>query len=325
MWSEAAYWIVLPSFLVTTLGVYLVLAPRWGIIDRPNDRSSHAAPTVRGGGVIFPLAGIIWFIGFQVHWDYWFAALLLVATISFWDDVRQLPAGIRLLSHGLAVALVFYQIQFAGWPIMLLVAAVIICVGTLSAFNFMDGINGITGLQALVSLFTFWFINTYIVAFTDESFVISFSLATVVFLFFNFRKRARCFAGDVGSVSLALVQIFLLLQLIQHTHYLGWVLFVLVFGVDSVVTIVARIWRWEKLWTPHRTHVYQYLSNELKYDHRVISASYASSQLVISAVTIRAFMRGDTMLPWLIGMVWLVIFLLLRNWVLRQVRTIAQV
>ncbi len=319
------YWILLPSLLMMSVGVYLRVAPRWGIVDRPNDRSSHDFPTVRGGGIVFPLAGIIWFFGFENQWVYLLASLIIVSVVSFWDDVRQLPAGVRLLSHVLAIALIFYQVPFVGWPAVLLAAAFIICVGTLSAFNFMDGINGITGLQAVVAFFIFWFINANLIAFTQSNLVLSFLVATLIFLFYNLRKKARCFAGDVGSISLALVQIFLLLQLIQQTGYLGWVLLFLVFGLDSVVTILARIQRREKLWTPHRTHVYQYLANELGYDHRWVSAAYAGAQLVISVAAVLAFKQGSWILPWLIGCIWLVLFLLMRKWVLQQVKTVVRI
>lgn len=320
MSSEIFLGVVLPVILFSSLTIYFRLAMRWRIMDVPSERSSHSIPTVRGGGIIFPITALVWFVHSGGHHTLFLAGFLVAAFVSFGDDLRPLPVLVRLMAHMMAMALVFYEVQFSGWPIVLILSAFIVSVGALSAFNFMDGINGISGLQALVTLVVFWFINSQVVTFTHPELIASFLIATVIFLFFNFRKRARCFAGDVGSVSLAMLQIFLLLDLIQQTQYLGWVMLVLVFGLDSVVTLVERIRKGEKLWLPHRTHMYQYLANELQTDHRWIATAYASAQMVISLLVILAFQAGRQSIPWLIGGVGFVVYIGLRRAVLQKIR-----
>jgi UDP-N-acetylmuramyl pentapeptide phosphotransferase/UDP-N-acetylglucosamine-1-phosphate transferase len=167
----------------------------------------------------------------------------------------------------------------------------IIGIGAVNAFNFMDGINGITGLYSLVNMATLYFINSYIISFTSTTLITYVLLSVVIFLFFNFRPRARCFAGDVGSVTLAFVQIFLILQLIYVTNNYGWSLLLLLYGIDSIVTIIYRLKRKENIFKAHRSHLYQYFSNELGVPHLMMSLSYGLIQLVCNIFLI-LFLTG---------------------------------
>jgi UDP-GlcNAc:undecaprenyl-phosphate GlcNAc-1-phosphate transferase len=284
---------VMVAVLAVTELLYFRIAVRLKIIDKPNERSSHQKPVIRGGGIIFLVALLIWFCYGGFAWPWFMIGVTSVAIVSFADDILSLSPRIRFTIHLIAVLLMFYQLSLFGWPVALVIVAAIVCIGALNAFNFMDGINGITGVYALVSLLTFLYIHYYSIPFTDVSLVVTTVIGVVVFLFFNFRKQARCFAGDVGSVTIAFVQIFLLLQLIYKTGNYAWALLFLVFGTDSVVTILYRLKNKENIFKPHRTHLYQYLSNDLKIPHLWVSTLYGIIQLAVNSIVIRHCKQFD--------------------------------
>lgn len=153
----------------------------------------------------------------------------------------------------------------------------------------MDGINGITGLYTLAVLLPMIYVNNYVQTFTQNDFLLFPLLASVVFLFFNFRKQAKCFAGDVGSVSIAFWIVTLLLLLIIETQNLIWIGFLLVYGVDAVCTILHRIYLKQNIMEAHRLHFYQILANECKTDHREVSMIYFGAQLICSALIIALY------------------------------------
>jgi UDP-N-acetylmuramyl pentapeptide phosphotransferase/UDP-N-acetylglucosamine-1-phosphate transferase len=221
--------------------------------------------------------------------------------------------------HFIAMILVFYTVGLFSWSWWLIILAYIVSVGALNAFNFMDGINGITGIYSLVMLLTFLWIQQNIVLFTDATFIVINVLSILVFLFFNFRKKARCFAGDVGSVAMAFILIFLLLQLVYTTENLLWVLLFYIYGIDSVVTIMYRLKRGENIFKPHRTHLYQYLCNEMKWQHRTVSVIYGIAQFIVNVILIYS-MRHDA---WVIIVILVVsvpiVYLAVRESILRNI------
>jgi len=292
---------------------YFRIADKFNIIDKPNNRSSHAIPTIRGGGIVFIVALLFWFFLFEFTFPFMVAGACLIAFISFLDDIKEQPPLVRSGLQLISLLLLLWQVNFFNEHILLVSVAIIVVVGAVNAFNFMDGINGITGVYALFNLTTFWYVNKFVAAFTSESLIIIVLSGVFVFLFFNFRMKARCFAGDVGSVTLAYIQIFLLLQLIVETNHYGWVLMVLVFGIDSVVTIGYRLSRGDNIFKPHRTHLYQYLCNELQYSHLLVSLLYGIVQLLINGLIIYSFVSsGDILLLVVVGVVYSLIYLLLR-------------
>lgn len=284
------YFIVGVSLLIIEVA-YFRIAIRYNIIDRPNDRSSHVNHAIRGGGVIFIVAVLIWFFTHELLWPWFICGAVGIAAISFLDDIISLDPAVRAVVQLMAVVLLFIQVWPLEWPVQLIIIAVVVCIGALNAFNFMDGINGITGVYALVALFTFGYIQQQIISFTDISLLSVVVLSVFVFLFFNFRHKARCFAGDIGSITIAFILIFLLLQLIQVTGNFLWPLLFLVYGTDSIVTIIYRLKRKENIFKPHRTHLFQYLSNELKWSHRLVALLYGSVQLVINCVLVNTLVR----------------------------------
>ena len=261
---------------------YFKLADHFNIIDKPNHRSSHTAITIRGGGIIFPFAILAFSFYAGFVYPYFLVGLLLIGFISFMDDIRELSSKVRMLFHITAVALLFYQLNLFVFPFYWILLALVFVIGTINAINFMDGINGITGCYGLVTLVTLQYVNSAIVHFTADGFLIVSILAVLVFNFFNFRTKAKCFAGDVGSVSLAFIILFFLLQLIIKTNNPGYFALLLLYGLDAVTTIIFRLFRKENIFKAHRSHLYQFLANEKKLPHVLVASLYALVQLVIN-------------------------------------------
>ena len=251
------------------------------IIDKPNERSSHTRITLRGGGIIFYFGALAYFL--TNHWEYpWFIlALTLITFISFVDDIRSISQGLRLMLHFTAMALMFYQWGLFTLPWWWIIVALIVCTGIINAYNFMDGINGITGGYSLVILGALAYINAEIAQFVEPALIYTVLCSVLVFCFFNFRKKAKCFAGDVGSVSIAFILLFLIGKLILKTEDFSWIILLAVYGVDSVLTIVHRLILHENIGLPHRKHMYQLMANELKIPHVAVSLVYMFTQAVI--------------------------------------------
>ena len=277
------YFIITALLLAAEL-VYFRIADRFNIIDKPNQRSSHSSIVLRGGGIIFVLGLWIWaaFFGFQNIW--FLIAVTLVAGISFIDDIHSLPDSVRLVAQFAAMALMFYQLDILHWNMWwIILIAMIVCVGASNIINFMDGINGITGAYALASLLPLFLLNKKI-GFTDESLILVAALADLVFCCFNFRPKgkAKCFAGDVGSIGVAYILLFLIGSLILATGDVTYLIFLLVYGVDGCLTIVHRILLHENLGEAHRKHAYQLMANELRIGHVKVASFYALLQLAVS-------------------------------------------
>lgn len=264
--------------------VYFKIADKCNIIDKPNERSSHSAIVLRGGGIIFLIGVWLWsaFYGFQYPW--FLAAVTLAAGISFVDDIHSLPDSIRLVVQFTAMGLMFQQLDILHldmWWVVIL--ALIVCVGASNIINFMDGVNGITAGYSLAVLIPLLIMN-HKIGFMEESFLVVVILSVLVFSIFNFRERgkAKCFAGDVGSVGIAFIMLFAIGKLVMATGDVTWLLFLLVYGVDGCLTICHRILLHENLGEAHRKHAYQLMANELKMSHVVVSLIYMALQLVVS-------------------------------------------
>ena len=264
--------------------VYFRIADRCNIIDRPNERSSHSTIVLRGGGIIFMLGLWIWaaFYGFGYPW--FVVAVTLIAGVSFVDDIRSLPDSVRLVAQFVAMGLMFYQLDMLHWEMWwVVILALIVSVGATNIINFMDGINGISGGYALASLIPIYILNKEM-GFVEESLVVTVILADVVFCLFNFRPKgnAKCFAGDVGSIGIAFILLFMIGQLIMRTGDVTYLVFLLVYGVDGCLTIIHRIMLHENLGEAHRKHAYQLMANELKIGHVKVSLLYMGIQMAVS-------------------------------------------
>lgn len=263
---------------------YFKIADKFNIIDKPNERSSHSTIVLRGGGIIFLFGIWIWSVFFAFPYIWFLLAVTLIAGISFIDDVRSLPDSVRLIAQFIAMAMMFYQLDILHmdmWWVVFL--ALIVCVGASNVMNFMDGINGITGAYAMASLIPLYLLNEKM-QFVDNSLIAVVALANIVFCIFNFRPKgkAKCFAGDVGSIGVAYILLFLIGRLVLITGDVTYLIFLLVYGVDGVLTICHRIMLHENLGEAHRKHAYQLMANELKIGHVKVSSLYAAIQLAVS-------------------------------------------
>ena len=281
--------------------LYFKVADRYNIIDKPNQRSSHTTVTLRGGGIIFWFSALLYFVQNIQNNYFFFTGITLVSLVSFWDDIQSLSNKIRISVHFLSITLIFYDLGlFNLVPIWGVVIAYILAIGLINAYNFMDGINGITGLYTLVVMGSLLYVNTYVQWFTDSVFIKYAMIASLVFLFFNYRKKAKCFAGDVGSIAIAFWVIYLVLKLILVTNSLIWLLFLAVYGVDAICTIIHRLYLKQNIFEAHRLHLYQVLSNEYKIQHRLVSIYYAIVQIAISVLVIYFYQKVQDMVLFLI-------------------------
>ena len=285
------YLIIFVLLLVAEL-VYFKIADKFNIIDKPNQRSSHSTIVLRGGGVIFALSMIVWAVMMAVQSECqtvvsylpFLAGLLMVAGVSFWDDVKSLPDSVRLIVQFVAMGLMFWSMNIMHWNMWWIVLiALIVCVGATNVINFMDGINGITAGYSLAVLLPLVLLNQELV-FMEPSFLVVAILGVLVFCIFNFRPKgkAKCFAGDVGSIAIAFIMLFAIGKLVVLTGDVTYLIFLLVYGVDGCLTICHRILLHENLGEAHRKHAYQLMANELKIGHVKVSLLYMSLQLVVS-------------------------------------------
>ncbi|WP_337634037.1 MraY family glycosyltransferase [Prevotella sp.] len=296
------YIIIFVLLLVAEL-VYFRIADKCNIIDKPNQRSSHSTIVLRGGGIIFLIGAWMWSLFFGFDYPWFLAGLTLVAGVSFVDDIHSLPDSVRLVAQFAAAAMAFYQLDILHWEMWWIVlVALIVYVGATNVINFMDGINGITAGYALAVLIPLGLLNTNYQelatnlttnyssnvssegVFVDQSLIFTTIIAAIVFCIFNFRPKgkAKCFAGDVGSIGIAFIMLFLLGNVIIKTGDITWLVFLLVYGVDGCLTIVHRIMLHENLGEAHRKHAYQIMANELKIGHVKVTLLYMAMQLAVS-------------------------------------------
>ncbi len=261
---------------------YFRIADRFNIIDKPNLRSSHKTIVLRGGGIIFLFGIWLYAAFFGLNYPWFILGLSLIGLVSFVDDIHSLPDSVRLVVQFAAMFLMFYQfdiLNLQDWWMVLI--ALIVCVGIINAYNFMDGINGITGGYSIAVLLPMLYLNER-QGFISQSYLYVVGLSLLVFCFFNFRKKAKCFAGDVGSISIAFILLFALGKLVLSTGDLSYLTFLAVYGADAVLTICHRIQLHENLGEAHRKHAYQLMANELKMPHVAVSSIYMFLQLAIS-------------------------------------------
>jgi len=267
--------------------IYFRIAKNYNIIDRPNHRSSHTKVTIRGGGIVFSIAILLATITQGLSEIYFVLGLFLISLISFIDDLSPLSNRIRIIFHVIAVALLFYQLNLYHLSLSVVLLAFIFVIGTLNAINFMDGINGITGGYGLIALCSLWFLNRQF-AFTTSSYLLAAVVGVVVFCFFNFRKKAKCFAGDVGSLSLAFIILYFVLLVVIYTQNIKYILLLFVYGVDTITTILLRLWRRENIFKAHRSHFYQFLANEKQIPHLMVALLYMITQALVNIIIITA-------------------------------------
>lgn len=298
-------YIIIAVLLLAAELLYFKIADRCNIIDKPNERSSHSTIVLRGGGVIFAISMLVWF-GWQMFQDPSFRfqeylpfmiGLIMICTVSFWDDVHSLPDSLRMVVQIFSILLMFWSVglytAISPWWLMavVVVVALFFCVGATNFINFMDGINGITAAYSLAMLVPialldsgFRIQNSSVAGFIEPSYLVVAIIGVLVFSIFNFRPKgkAKSFAGDVGSIGIAFIILFALGRLMLATRDVTWIVFFLVYGIDGTLTIIHRIMLHENLGQAHRKHAYQLMANELGMSHVVVSLLYMVLQLAVS-------------------------------------------
>lgn len=286
------YTILLLLFIGIEL-IYFRIADYYNIIDKPNNRSSHTVITLRGGGIIFPIAILVAYLLGYVSLTV-VLAVVLVAVVSFIDDIKPLSTLPRFISHIVAIGLVFYELNLFSQAVWLLPLIFVLFLGWVNVFNFMDGINGITVLYSFVAISSFSFLE---VSKDSLPLLITVGLSCCAFGFFNVRKKAKTFAGDVGSISMALFLAYFMIKTIILSGQIGYLFFLSAYGIDGIITIFTRIKKKENILEPHRSHLYQYLANELGYSHITVSLLYAGIQLLVNVVVIYLESIGELTVP----------------------------
>ena len=288
-------YLIIAAILLAAELVYFKIADKCNIIDKPNERSSHSTIVLRGGGIIFSLSMIVWAILMVVQGNAiapylpFLCGLVLICGISFWDDVKSLPDSLRMAVQIISILLMFWSMGLYTaadswlWTAVIVVVTLFFCVGATNFINFMDGINGITAAYSFAMLLPILLMNRTL-GFIEESYLIVAILGIIVFSIFNFRPKgkAKCFAGDVGSIGIAFIILFALGRLMLATKDVTYIVFFLVYGIDGSLTIFHRIMLHENLGQAHRKHAYQLMANELKMSHVVVSLLYMAIQLVVS-------------------------------------------
>lgn len=288
------------AMILLSLRLYFPFAEKRGMLAGVNHRSSHTKPVITGAGFIFYISYVFYIISFVFStWDVpWalFIGISILAIVSFIDDLKDLWFFIRLVVQILAVCLMLYQIyiEFSMEPlamnasilIILAIVGMIFSVGFVNLYNFMDGLNGMMAGITISALSIFALIDFFIVDFVDDALLIYTAIPTLVFAFFNARRQAICFAGDVGAIVLGYVMVYMLLSLLMQT---GNIVYVFIFAsvyLEAAMTVIQRLLAGQNIFKPHRIHLFQLLCNEHKHLHVKISGFYALNQLVFGAIIV---------------------------------------
>ena len=311
VWIENGMLLLLLGLIAAA---YLRIADTLNIIDKPNQRSSHTHITVRGGGIIFPISLLLYSVYHGFPYLLFMAGLLLIATISFADDLHHQSRKLRIAVHFAAVLLLLFQVNQLHLPYWLLPVLFVLSIGVINACNFMDGINGITSGYAIVMLCTLVYFNAQ-AAFIHSQYLYALLMGALVFAFLNFRTKAWCFAGDVGSVSMAYALIFPVMLLIFTTGNPLFILLFGVYGVDTVLTIVHRLIKKENIFEAHRQHLFQYLANEARWPHVAVSALYMAIQLLLNAGIYYTWQQGSRQAQWWFAVLSMLLLGAVHTWV----------
>ncbi|QXP66981.1 glycosyltransferase family 4 protein [Polaribacter sp. AHE13PA] len=281
--------LIVLCILIVASFVYLKLANKFNIVDKPNERSSHTKVTIRGGGIIFPIAILLFFFLNDFQYPFFVLGLFLIAFVSFLDDIYTLSSRVRFPFQIIAISLILFQAAFPVFPLYYSVLCLVLGVAVINMFNFMDGINGITGMYSLAVLSGMYFINLN-EAIVHTDLIVFSGLSLLVFGFYNFRKKALFFAGDIGSIAIGMLLFFIGFLFVLKLQSPIFLLLILVYGVDTALTMLYRIvYTKESVLDPHRHHVYQKLVDVSKMSHLKVSIGYAVLQLVVNFTILKTY------------------------------------
>jgi UDP-N-acetylmuramyl pentapeptide phosphotransferase/UDP-N-acetylglucosamine-1-phosphate transferase len=284
------------SFLVALVVCSLLrrLAERRALFDTPNERSLHTVPVPRLGGVGVAL-GALATAGLAGAPLPWLVTTTLVSALGFVDDLRPVRAGVRFLGH---VALAGALVAWAGAPARVVVVpgvtlalppalgaglAVLFLVATLNIYNFMDGMDGLAGTQALCAGVALW-------AATGRPEALLLAAASAGFLVHNY-PPATIFLGDAGSTALGFGLAALGVLGAGRTPIATVLVALAPFLLDGTFTILRRARRLEPVWRPHRSHLYQ-RAVQAGRSHRDVLVVYAGWMVASAAAAIAVATSG---------------------------------
>ena len=231
--------------------------------------------------------------------EFFVAGFFIITAVSFLDDIFFLKHSFRLVLQMITMGMLMYQMPFSSFgtevlPIYL--ASFIFGVGVLNAYNFMDGVNGMLTLHALLVFSGLYYLNENIVdmqgnsiPFTDSNFILSIIIPLAIFGFFNIRRSAIAFMGDVGSMSIAFITVFLIYSLIFKTGNYMYLLMFSVFGADAALTVCYKLLLGENIFVPHRDFLFKKLVHLGKWSHLKVSFWYFALQAFINLIVIGVF------------------------------------
>ena len=297
---EALLVIATIAVILLSLKLYFPFAEKKGMLAGVNHRSSHTKPVITGAGFIFYISYVFYIISFVFStWDApWplFIGISILAIVSFIDDLKDLWFFIRLVVQILAVILMLYQIyiEFSMEPfamnasllIILAIVGLIFSVGFVNLYNFMDGLNGMMVGITISALAIFALIDFFVVDFVDDLLLVYTAIPTLIFAFFNARRQAICFAGDVGAIVIGFVMVYMLVSLLMQTANVVYIFIFASIYLEAGMTVMQRLLAGQNIFKPHRIHLFQLLCNEHKHHHVKISAFYALNQLVFGAIIV---------------------------------------
>ncbi len=266
--------------------IYFRIARIFKIVDLPNHRTMHEGATIRGAGIVILIAIVVFSLFIRAPGYYVLAGMVLVGITGFLDDLIDLSGKVRIPFQMLSILLIIAELDLLGSSLLLLLLILIVATGILNAFNFMDGINGMTGGYSLVIIASLTYVNNTIFTFIPNSFLVFILLSLIVFSFFNFRNKALCFAGDVGSLTIAYIIVYLIIKLIHETQEITYLLFLTLYGIDTIFTIIQRLILKENIFEAHRLHFFQVAVSKTGMPHLYMSIIYMVIQAIVNLVVI---------------------------------------
>ncbi len=305
------------------------LADRYGFHAHPNGRSSHGKPTVTGMGIIILLAFTIYLFWQPTLPPLFALGFLVISVVSFLDDIFFLKHSFRLMVQFICLALMVSELPFQSSgieAIALAIAAIIFGIGVINAYNFMDGLNGMLVLHCVLVLGSMLYINaTYTDAagapkpFVDSNFILSIMIPMVVFAFFNIRRTALAFIGDVGAIGISFIILFLMYRLLLTTGNYTYLLLFSVFGADAGLTVCYKLILRENIFVPHRDFIFKRLVHVAKLSHLRTSFYFFIAQAVIN-VFIIVSLPAHPKLSTQLSILFIVVIVLVATYIVLQNR-----
>ena len=274
--------------------IYFKIAQKYKIVDLPNHRTMHQGATIRGGGIIIFIGVLLFSLTLDEPSFFFTGGLLIIGITGFLDDLNDLSSKIRIPIQVLSILLILADLNMLGSNVILLMIIIVVCTGILNAYNFMDGINGITGGYSLLTVLSMTYVNNYIQNFIANQFLIIIILTLLVFNFFNFRNKAVCFAGDVGSLAVAFVIIYLMIKLINESNEIAYILFLTLYGIDTIFTIIQRLLMKQNIFEAHRLHLFQVAISKTGKPHLFMTLIYVAVQAIINFIVILTLPMNST-------------------------------